>query len=180
MKRHSLYAWTPLALLALHAALIVGCGYHLSGTGAGAGVIPSYVTTIAVLPFENRTERPEIEQRVTEAVTRELTRRSKYKILTDPSRADTVLEGAVTSYRTPPVEFTASGRQSRVEATVMVQATLRDTAQDEVLWSQTGLIFREQFDVPDSGKFFDQESVALDQIAQGAAEVLVTSMLEGF
>ena len=38
----------------------------------------------------------------------------------------------------------------------------------------------EQFDVPETGEFFDQETLALDDIAAGAADVLVTSILEGF
>ena len=65
------------------------------------------------------------------------------------------------------------------EAIVTLQATLRDTTNDTVLWSQSGLVFKEQFDVVESGAFFDQETVALDDIARGAAEVLVTSMVEG-
>jgi outer membrane lipopolysaccharide assembly protein LptE/RlpB len=164
---------TALALVAT-----AGCGYHLSGTGVG--VLPSSIRTIAVEPFANRTERPEIEQRLTEALTREMARRARYKVVADASAADAVLEGAVTSYRTPPVEFTSAGRQSRVEATVTLEATLRERAGDAVLWSQRGLVFKQPFDVPDSGIYVDQESLALDLLARQAAETLVTSMLEGF
>jgi outer membrane lipopolysaccharide assembly protein LptE/RlpB len=163
---------------ALVFASCVGCGYRLSGTGAG--VLPSHVRAIAVQPFANKTERPEIEQRITEALTRELSRRGRYQVVADATTADAVLEGAITSYRTPPVEFTSAGRQSRVEATVTLQATLRERAGDVVLWSQSGLIFKQPFDVPDSGVFVDQESAALDVLARQAAETLVTSMLEGF
>lgn len=128
----------------------------------------------------NRTDRPEIEQRVTEEVARELSRRGKYKVISDPAYADAILEGAVTGYRTTAVEFTSSGRSSRDEASVTIQATLRLKEDDAVLWSQSGLVFREQFDVPESGEFFDQETVAFDSIAKGVAGALVTSMLEGF
>ena len=61
-----------------------------------------------------------------------------------------------------------------------IQASLREVASDEILWSQSGLIFREQFDVPETGEFFDQETLALDEIARGAAGVVVTSIFEGF
>jgi outer membrane lipopolysaccharide assembly protein LptE/RlpB len=164
-------------LLAL-AVACSGCGYRLAGTGAG--VLPPNVRAIAVQPFANKTERPEIEQRITEAVTRELSRRGRYQVVADPTTADAVLEGAITAYRTPPVEFTSAGRQSRVEATVTLEATLRERAGDVILWSQSGLIFKQPFDVPDSGVFVDQESAALDLLARQAAETLVTSMLEGF
>lgn len=163
--------------LALLAATLVqaGCGYKLSG-----GVsLPPHIRAVAVQPFDNRTTRPEIEQRVTEAVTAELNKRSRIRVTTGATDADAVLEGAITSYRTTPVQFGSSGRQNRTEAIVTLQATLRDTTNDTVLWSQSGLVFKEQFDVVESGAFFDQETVALDDIARGAAEVLVTSMVEG-
>jgi TolB-like protein len=164
-----------IAALVLGATL-VGCGYKLSG-----GVsLPDHIQVIAVVPFDNRTKRPEIEQRVTEAVAGELNKRSKIRVAIGAAGANAVLEGAITSYRTTPVQFGTSGRQNRAEAIVTLQATLRDTADDKILWSQSGLTFKEQFDVADTGAFFDEETVALDSIARGAAEVLVTSMVEGF
>ena len=167
-----------LALLPL-AAACAGCGYRLSGTGS---VLPEHVKIIAVVPFTNRTERPEIEQRVTEAVAQELSRRGGYEVVSDPAKADALLEGVVTSYRTIPVEFTSEGRESRTEATLTIQATLRDTKSDVVLWNQSGLIFKEQFDVSEaeSGEFFDRETLALDALARGVAAALATSMFEGF
>ena len=165
-----------LFLLLGLAALLPGCGYRLAGKIA----LPESIQVIAVLPFENRTTRPEIEQRVTEEVASELNKRSRIRVGTDASKADAILEGAITSYRTTPVQFTETGRQNRTEVVVTLRASLRDTSDDTVLWSQSGLIFKEQFDVPEAGEFFDQESLALDEIARGAAGVLVTSMVEGF
>lgn len=165
--------------VAVAVALVhVGCGYRLAGTGGG--VLPPTVRTIVVTAFENRTTRPEIEQRVTEEVTRELSRRGGYRVATNPADADAELRGVVATYRTSPVQFSASGRATRVEAVVTLSVTVRDLRSDAVLWSQDGLLFREQFDVPETGAFFDQETVALDDIARGAASVLVTSILEGF
>lgn len=165
------------ALAALLLPCLPGCGYRVVGSGS---TLPDHIKIIAVLPFENNTTRPEIEQRVTEEVAQEFSRRRRYSVVTDRGAADAVLEGAIASYRTTPVLFTEAGRATRVEAVVSIRATMRDTANDEVLWSQSGLIFKEQFDVPETGEFFDQESVALDDIARGAAGALVTSILEGF
>lgn len=166
-----------LALLLLGWLLAQACGYALTGRGT---TLPPDVSVIAVMPFTNRTTRPEIEQRVTEEVAAQFSKRRQYRVVTNPGEADAVLEGAVASYRTTPVLFTDDGRATRVEAAVSLEATLRQTRDDKVLWRQSGLIFKEQFDVPESGEFFDQETVALDDIAEGAAGALVTSILEGF
>ena len=173
MNRALSAAW--LAVLALAGA--ASCGYRLSG----ASTLPEHVRAIVVMPFENRTNRPEIEQRVTEELADQLTRRGRYSVVTDRESADAVLEGAITTYRTTPVQFTSEGRANRVEVIVTIQATLRERVDDTVLWSQAGLIFKEQYDVStDTAEFFDQESVAQDEIARGAAGAVVTSILEGF
>jgi hypothetical protein len=86
----------------------------------------------------------------------------------------------VSSYTTSPVQFDGEGRATRVEIVVAIEGVLRDTKSDEVLWSQSGLVFREQFAFPAEGEFFDEESLAQDEIAKGAAATLVTSILEGF
>ncbi len=167
-------AWLLLAACASTAA----CGYQLSGRNT---FLPERIRTVAVTPFENRTTRPEIEQRVTEAVASELSKRGKYKVVTDRSGADALLEGTIADFRTNPVQFNPQGRATRVETVVTIQATLRDLSNESILWSQSGLIFRDQYDVPDTETgFFDRETLALDDIAKGAAQALVTSILEGF
>jgi TolB-like protein len=158
--------------------LLSGCGYRLAGTGGSA--LPEHIRVIVVLPFDNRTNRPEIEQRVTEQVAKELSKRGRYEVVTDRTAADAMLEGAITSYVTTPVEFGVDSLATRVEAKVTLQATLRELATDDLLWSQDGVVFREQFDVETTEDFFDRESAALDRIARGAAGALVTAMLEGF
>lgn len=170
----------PILGVLIICGALCGCGYYLSGTSGRASVIPEHVKTIAVLPFENRTTRSEIEQRVTEEVASLLTRRGNYSVITKGEDADAELSGVVSSYTTSPVQFDGEGRATRVEVVVSIEGVLRDTKSDEILWSQSGLVFREQYAYPSEGEFFDEESVALDELAQGAAATLVTSILEGF
>jgi len=154
-----------------------GCGYRLAGQGS---VLPSHVQALIIAPFENQTQRPRIEQLVTEQVAVEFTRRGKYSVVSSRAAADAIIEGAITEYRTAPVQFTDELLANRIEAIVRVQATVRDLATDEILWSQGGLIFKEQYEVPQGEDFLAEENLALDQIARGVAQALVTSILEGF
>lgn len=172
----------PMAPAGLLGATLVlsGCGYALVGRGVNPPTALAGVETIAVLPFDNRTQRPEIDQFVTEEVAREFAKRRAYRIVTDGTQAQAVLEGVVTSYRYTPVQFNEEGRYTRVESIVTLQATIRDSQTDQVLWSQAGLVFRDQWDVPEAGEFFDEETLALERIARGAAAVLVSSLVEGF
>ena len=164
-----------VVLVALAAS---GCGYKLAGTGT---FLPKNIKAIAVAPFENRTGRPEIEVRVTEAVAREMSRHGGFKIVTDKTQANGYLEGAVTDFHTTPVQFNARGRAARLETTVVLRASLRDLSTGEILWSQSNLLFRDQYDVQQQeANYFDLETLALDTLAHGAAQTLVNSITEGF
>ncbi len=170
----------PARVLAMLSAVLslAGCGYALVGRST---YLPQHIRVIYLIPFENRTQRPEIEQRVTEAVAQEFARRARYRIVTQPEAADAILEGAITGFRTDPVQFNPEGRATRVETVVSLRATLRDRQTDQILWSQDGLLFREQWEIPETeSEFFDQETLALGRIAEGAASTLVNSILEGF
>ena len=131
MRRFRALACLLLAV-SLTAAL-AGCGYALVGKGS---VLPKYVESVAINSFENRTDQPEIEQRVTEEVSREFSQRGRYRIVSDPQAADVVLDGAIQSWQTRPIQFSSAGRATRVETVVSIQATLRETSTDEILWRQ--------------------------------------------
>jgi len=157
------------ALLAAASALVLpSCGYRLAGTGTflGANI--------------KKSTRPEIEIRTTEEVARELASRGGFKVV-DKASADAYLEGAVTDFRTTPVQFNDQGRATRLETTVVLRASLRDLSSGAILWSQANLIFRDQYDVQQTDvNYFDLETLALEDLAKGAADTLVSSITEGF
>lgn len=166
------------ALAVVLGVLLGGCGYKLAGTGT---FLPKNIKTIAIAPFENRSARPEIEVRTTEAVARELSRRGGYKVVSDKAQADALLEGVVTDFRTTPVQFNAQGRATRLETAVVLRSSLRDLASGQLLWSQSNLVFRDQYDVQQTDvNYFDLETLALEELARGAAQTLVNSITEGF
>jgi TolB-like protein len=167
-----------LAVVAALGVAATGCGYKLSGTGT---FLPKNIRTVAIAPFENRSARPEIDIRTTEAVTRELSRRGGFKVVTDRATADALLEGVVTDFRTTPVQFNDQGRATRLETAVVLRASLREVATGNVLWNQANLVFRDQYDVQQTDvNYFDLETLALDELARGAAQTLVNSITEGF
>jgi TolB-like protein len=164
--------------IAVLALALAGCGYRLSGTGS---FLPENIQAIVVAPFENRSSRPEIEVRTTEAVARELSRRGGIKVVTDRADAHALLEGVITDFRTTPVQFNAQGRATRLETAVVLRSSLRDLGTGELLWSQANLVFRDQYDVQQTDvNYFDLETLALDTLARGAAQTLVSSITEGF
>ncbi|MBP7148042.1 MAG: LptE family protein [Acidobacteria bacterium] len=170
------------ALAVLLVLLPTGCGYHLAGRGGNfTSILPSGTQSIGIPPLRNDTERPELELRITEALSNEFVQRGKLRALPSADGADVVLEGVILSYRPDPVTFSRGGRYERVEVTITASMRLVQSSPEKVLWSQNHFVFRQQYDVPPTPTAqFDVETVAIDQIATDFARSVITSILEGF
>ncbi len=173
-----------LACVLLAAAAAGACGYSLAGRGS---FLPEYIQTIGVPVFQNDTRVFEVEQRLTEAVRRELIGRGKYRVLPDAAGADAVLTGEIRSITLTPTSFDDQQRATRYAATVVIKVVLRDLKADKVLWENASLEFREEYDLAtaaggaaDPIAFFGQASNALDRLTANFARTVVTAILEAF
>jgi outer membrane lipopolysaccharide assembly protein LptE/RlpB len=156
-----------------------GCGYALLGRGSS---LPEDVRKLYVQPFENRTQRAQVEQFVTNAIASELVTRQQFALVTDPDEADAQLDGAVTGFAVTPVSFDGQGRATEYEIAITARVALRRLrVENGVLWSNDNYVFREpyQLEVSQVG-YFDQEDVAIEQASTHFAKTLVSDLLEGF
>src|SRR5580704_14239349 len=150
------------ATLFLTAAVVAGCGYTVAGT---ATHIPPDVHTIAVLPLVNKTTTYRIEQRMTNAVTREFLERTKYRIVSTASDVT--------------YDYT-SGRATTMLVTVTMKVRLEDR-DHKVLYENDNYVFREPYEIStDVNSFFQEEGPALDRMSQDFASRLVADVLENF
>lgn len=170
----------PLLLTTVLAAgaALAGCGYHLAGHGT---TLPPEVQSVGIPIFENRTSRPELEQRVTGAVIDEFTTRGRVRILPGEEGADAVLRGILYTYTTTPVVLNEQGRARRYEILITARVVLAQAATDRILWEDDHFLFKRQYDVPETSfAYVDQEIIAIDAVADDFARTVVTSILEGF
>jgi len=166
------------AILGIAAVLATGCGYQLAGH---SNLLPPTVRAVGIPTFVNRTNRPELEQRVTEHVIDEFSTRGRVRIVPGEDGADAVLVGTILSYTSTPVVISEQGRATRYEIMITSRVVLSETRTDRVLWEDEHFLFKRQYDVGTSpGGFVDQEIVAIDDVATDFARSVVTSILEGF
>lgn len=165
------------AVLAL-ATFLGACGYHLAGRSS---TLPAGITTIGIPTFVNRTNRPELEQRVTEHIIDEFTTRGRVRIVPGEEGAQAVLRGEILSYVVTPVVISQLGRATRYEILITAHVALSETTTDRVIWEDDHFLFKRQYDVQtDPQAFIDQEIVAIDDVATDFSRSVVTSILEGF
>lgn len=172
----------PLCLALLFFPLLLfsaGCGYRIAGRGTR---LPADWKILAVPALENRTSRFRIEQRLTEALVRELLARTTYRVVPEPSAADAVLRGEVTSLESSAVLFdTATGRATAMLVTVRLKVRLADQQTGRIVFHNDNFLFREQYEIStDVASFFEEQEPALERLARDFAAALVSALLENF
>lgn len=166
-------------LLSLAAMGFGGCGYHVAGRAAR---LPENWQTIAIPTFANNTTRYRIEQRLTQAAIREFITRTKYRIVQDPGAADGVLRGDVVSIETSPVIFNSTtGEVTTMLVTVHAKVELEDTATHTMIYKNSDMVFRNEYQISsDVQSFFQEEGPAIHRMARDFATQLVSNVLENF
>jgi hypothetical protein len=159
---------------------LAACGYHTSNHARAN--LPSGINTIAVPIFVNKTQSYRAEQILTEAVVREFTSRSVYKVLPrDDGTADAVLSGTVVSTNVYPLTYDSqTGRQSSAIVQINLDVKLIDK-HGKTLFDNPNYSFREQYQVSrEVTTFFDESPPAVDRLSRDFARTLVSEILEGF
>ncbi len=156
---------------------LLACGYHLQGRG---GALPPAIKTMAVIPFDRQIPVMELDQRVTEAVTRELVQRARIKVQSTSAGADAVLTGTLTAYAASPVSYDpVTGLANRFRVMMAARVTVTGS-EGKVLFKSDGFMFEELYErsaLPSAS--ISDEAVAYDVIARDFARSLVSAIMEG-
>lgn len=165
-----------LALAALLLALS-GCGYALVGRASN---LPPDIKTVYLKPFDNRTQRSQVEQFVTRSIADELVRRQRFAVVGSPTGADAEIAGAVVGYGATPITFDNTGRATQYEISIVCQISFKRTGADKPLWANDRYNFRETYPVDASTGFVDFENTAIERASKRFAQTVVSDLLEGF
>lgn len=168
-----------LAWMAAGLSASMGCGYQISGK---ADTLPRELGTIAIPAFENLTTRYRLTEWMPEALGMEFLRRSRYRVVAEPSQADAVLRGAVLSQQLAPLILDpASGRASMVQLFVRLQIRMEDQRTGKMLYQNDNMEYRARYEIAvDQLAYFDESDAALQRVSQEVARTVVSRILEGF
>ncbi|MCY4028649.1 MAG: LptE family protein [Acidobacteria bacterium] len=172
------------AVVLLLALGCTSCGYTLAGRGS---FLPEYIETIGIPTFENRTPVFEVERLLTQEVRTAFIGRGSYRVQTDESGAQARLSGSINNITIQPASFGAEQQASRYVLTLTAEIEFVDLTTNEVIWSNTSLVFSEEYDVAsgagdvsNASAFFGQRSNAVERMATDFATTVVSSILEAF
>ena len=162
------------------ALALSGCGYQ----GQNSAVhLPKTVHVIDVPMFRNHTQNYHAEQTMTQAVLKELTSRTAYRVITsdDPGNADAVLHGDITSVSVYALTYNSSTNDSSsFEVTVIARVSLTDR-NNRVLYQNPAYVFRQQYETTqDLASFIQEDPAAMNRLSRDFAQNLVSDILESF
>lgn len=137
------------------------CGYSTRS------LLPSYIQTIHIKIFENKTVKAGLDERATNAVNEAFRSGSNLRIV-DENRADIVIEGNVSGYSKDPYTYTAD--QTILQYKITINFTIRsvDRQRNEVFWEGV---------VSDWATYDKDEEKGIDEALHKTAEKLVTTIL---
>ena len=161
---------TALPALLLAVPWLSGCNYSFI---QGAG-LPDYISTVAVVPFENDTNRFELTQEVHEALLRQLPR-SLGLTPAGEETADAVVSGTIQRY-----ELTAPNyrRGQQAESVEVLQREVVLVVSVEVLDRENYLILWDQSQLRVVGQYLEASETE-DVGRAEAIELLVQEIIDG-
>lgn len=176
--------WLRAAPALLSGAALAGCGYSLAGRGS---FLPTYIRTIGIPLFQNRTPFVTVEQLFTEKVRVEFQSRGRYAVQPTEAGADGVVRGDVTGISAVPAGFTEQQLATRYRFTVTVSVKFDDATQKKTLWENPALSFSDEYELQsrftgaiDGAAFLEQERAAIERLSTDFARSVVSAILEAF
>lgn len=173
----------PERTLACIAVLVLsgfaGCGYQTGGKGE---TLPATLHTVAIPAFRNLTTKYKLTGMLPQEIGREFIGRTRYRVVSDPSDADAVLEGSIVRYYSSPTVYDpATARSSGVQVIVWLNITLRERATGKELFKRTNFDVKERYEITgDQQTYLDESDAALGRLSRSVARQVVSSILEAW
>ncbi|MFM2124076.1 MAG: hypothetical protein RL328_527 [Acidobacteriota bacterium] len=161
------------------AAALSSCGYRVAGT---SDLLPPTIRTVAIPAFGNSTVRYKLTDLMPEAFAREFIAHSRYKVVTDPGRADMVLEGAILNYAYNPTIFDPAAQRANVaDVRVTMRVKLTERSTGRVLFDRPSMEVKDSYQISrDPAEYFEESDPALRRASDRVAQQIVTAILETF
>ena len=139
------------------------------------------VVSVPAFQFEAKGFRYRVSTRFTEAVMREVIKRGKgLKVQGSREGADAVIEGTIRDFNFSGVLLDRQGRARVYEINIVGAVTIRDLADNKVIYDNQNFTFRDSFEFSeDPRSFFNEEDPAVERMARAFAESVVSAMING-
>ena len=151
-------------------ALIAGCSGYSSQS-----LYSQDVKSVYVEMFDNTTFRRDIEYELTDAIAKRIEAETPYKIISDRSRADTVISGKITSLSASTISMEPeTGRAIENQAEVTAEFSWKNLRTGEYLMENTAVDAVAGYVEFQEQGFGNAAKVAVSRLAERIVELMQT------
>jgi len=144
MRRYRLLIRRSGALSIILLAMAACMPYGFAGGG-----LPSHIRTVAVIPFENLTSLPEVQQELAIALRTQLRDRLGLREAAE-TRASALVRGTIQRYEADiPIGYSATNKNqtsARRQLQIAVDVEMIDQVTGKTLWQQKGMVKEGQYE----------------------------------
>jgi hypothetical protein len=171
-RAHRFANWSLMLGLIMAAS---ACGYKVQSSVRN---LPAGIQSLGIPTFSNLTSQYRIEQRITSAVLKEFSERTRIPVNSKGSDVGAVLLGEIRLISSSPVTYAADAYGSAFVVTVQVAVKLVRTSDSAVLWENPDFLFTERYVLTNKvSNYFPEEGPALDRLSRDFAASLASTIL---
>ena len=159
------------ALVCLPLFASIGCGYTVGNNFARD------IKTISIPIFENETNRVGIEKQLTEAVQKEVTKRTNYR-LAKGLDADTRLTGRIVGFRKDVLGETRDDDPRELQISLMVKITWEDLRTQQVLAREELPLSPDQIPMTTQAEFSPESGQSLATAMDDAMKTMARKIVD--
>jgi len=152
-------------------AFLCGCGYT---TGS---LVPAHIKTIYIETFTNKTNEPNIEVDITNAVKDYFIRDGALKIANSKEEADSMLKGEIIGYDKEPLSYAANREIAEYQLVLTVNLTYIDLADDKILWQEKNFKADSEYYSTVRQEKFTSTNLDEEQLLKNAAKELAREVV---
>ena len=158
-----------------------GCGYALAGRASN---LPDHIKIVGIPLLENRTPYSRLEIVMTDRLRTAFIGRNKYQVVPETTGVHAVLKGEIIGFSLQTAALNEQQLSSRQLVTIVLKVAFINASNNEVLWSNDALTFRDEYQFSAGGisatALVDQERSTMDRIATDASRTIVSAIFEAF
>lgn len=165
-----------LSAIMLAAFTVAGCGYSFRGS------LPPTIKTVAIPVFANKSQEPNVESFVTQAVVEAFMNSGRLRVV-PVAQADSVLEGEIVEYRIDSLTYDRQANVTEYRLWITLNLTLRDVKGNATLYKEDGVQEKADFRIPgqrDVRLTILQEEEAAKRAAVDIGRSIVNRAVERF
>jgi outer membrane lipopolysaccharide assembly protein LptE/RlpB len=164
-------------LIGTVAGLLMGCGYHFSGSGK----FPTGVSRVFITMLKNRSSVTGVQSTFTNDLIYEFTRNRAESIAKDRSSADSILTGTIVRLSTEDISRSSISKavERRVTGTLILNLEAPD---GRIFWSSGSIVERQAYTVVAGNKTATEQnkSDAIAELSKKLAESAFDRLTDNF